>query len=235
MSAARSRAPWPTRPACSKTPTAARCSSTKSPTCRRAGRPSCSACCSSRKCGASARPSAARWTCGWWRPPTATCALEAAAGALPAGPAVPDRRHPHPDSGAARAPRGHRRSWRSTSGAHRPRASNAPPTLTHALLAELTRYHWPGNVRELQNVIAALAVAAPARGLVRPVAAAAGDHRRRQRHVAAPVGSACPVRAALRRGRARARVGQPHARGRGTGTLAAGPAEDDGAARPRGA
>jgi DNA-binding NtrC family response regulator/tetratricopeptide (TPR) repeat protein len=41
-------------------------------------------------------------------------------------------------------------------------------TLTHALLAELTRYHWPGNVRELQNVMAALAVAAPARGLVRP-------------------------------------------------------------------
>ena len=41
-------------------------------------------------------------------------------------------------------------------------------TLTHALLSELARYHWPGNVRELQNVIAALAVAAPARGLVRP-------------------------------------------------------------------
>ena len=40
-------------------------------------------------------------------------------------------------------------------------------TLTHALLAELARYHWPGNVRELQNVIAALAVAAPARGHVR--------------------------------------------------------------------
>ncbi|MBI2829387.1 MAG: sigma 54-interacting transcriptional regulator [Acidobacteria bacterium] len=41
-------------------------------------------------------------------------------------------------------------------------------TLTHALLAELARYHWPGNVRELQNVMAALAVAAPARGRVRP-------------------------------------------------------------------
>jgi len=41
-------------------------------------------------------------------------------------------------------------------------------TLTHTLLAELSRYHWPGNVRELQNVIAALAVAAPARGFVRP-------------------------------------------------------------------
>jgi transcriptional regulator with PAS, ATPase and Fis domain len=40
-------------------------------------------------------------------------------------------------------------------------------TLTHVLLGELARYHWPGNVRELQNVIAALAVAAPARGGVR--------------------------------------------------------------------
>jgi transcriptional regulator with PAS, ATPase and Fis domain len=38
--------------------------------------------------------------------------------------------------------------------------------LTHGVLAELSRYHWPGNVRELQNVIAALAVAAPSRGRV---------------------------------------------------------------------
>ena len=38
--------------------------------------------------------------------------------------------------------------------------------LTHEVLAELSRYHWPGNVRELQNVMAALAVAAPARGRV---------------------------------------------------------------------
>ena len=38
--------------------------------------------------------------------------------------------------------------------------------LTHAVLAALSRYHWPGNVRELQNVMAALAVAAPARGRV---------------------------------------------------------------------
>ena len=35
------------------------------------------------------------------------------------------------------------------------------------MLTELTRYHWPGNVRELQNVMAALAVAAPSRGRVR--------------------------------------------------------------------
>ena len=40
-------------------------------------------------------------------------------------------------------------------------------TLTHGLLSDLARYHWPGNVRELQNVMAALAVAAPARGTVR--------------------------------------------------------------------
>jgi len=35
-----------------------------------------------------------------------------------------------------------------------------------AVLAALARYDWPGNVRELQNVIAALAVAAPRRGVV---------------------------------------------------------------------
>jgi DNA-binding NtrC family response regulator len=40
--------------------------------------------------------------------------------------------------------------------------------LSHGVIAELARYHWPGNVRELQNVMAALAVAAPARGFVRP-------------------------------------------------------------------
>jgi DNA-binding NtrC family response regulator len=39
--------------------------------------------------------------------------------------------------------------------------------LTHAVLSALARYHWPGNVRELQNVLAGLAVAAPARGQVK--------------------------------------------------------------------
>jgi DNA-binding NtrC family response regulator len=41
-------------------------------------------------------------------------------------------------------------------------------TVGHSVLAALSRYHWPGNVRELQNVIAALAVAAPVRGTLRP-------------------------------------------------------------------
>jgi two-component system response regulator HydG len=39
--------------------------------------------------------------------------------------------------------------------------------LSPGVLTELARYQWPGNVRELQNVIASLAVAAPARGRVR--------------------------------------------------------------------
>ena len=39
--------------------------------------------------------------------------------------------------------------------------------LTHGVLTALARYHWPGNVRELQNVLAAVAVAAPARGQVK--------------------------------------------------------------------
>jgi DNA-binding NtrC family response regulator len=41
-------------------------------------------------------------------------------------------------------------------------------TLSHGVCAALAQYHWPGNVRELQNVMAALAVAAPARGPVKP-------------------------------------------------------------------
>jgi DNA-binding NtrC family response regulator len=41
-------------------------------------------------------------------------------------------------------------------------------TLTRGALSHLARYAWPGNVRELQSVVAALAVAAPARGSVTP-------------------------------------------------------------------
>ena len=52
--------------------------------------------------------------------------------------------------------------WRSVA----PRVGTTA-TLTHPVLTALTRYHWPGNVRELQNVMAALAVAAPARGHVK--------------------------------------------------------------------
>ena len=41
-------------------------------------------------------------------------------------------------------------------------------TLGAAAIAVLARYAWPGNVRELQNVLAALAVRSPKRGVVPP-------------------------------------------------------------------
>src|SRR5207245_1886468 len=43
-------------------------------------------------------------------------------------------------------------------------------TLSAATLAALARYDWPGNVRELQNVLAALVVRTPKRGVVPPTA-----------------------------------------------------------------
>src|SRR5205814_5295260 len=43
-------------------------------------------------------------------------------------------------------------------------------TLSVATIAALARYDWPGNVRELQNVLAALAVRTPRRGVVPPTA-----------------------------------------------------------------
>jgi DNA-binding NtrC family response regulator/tetratricopeptide (TPR) repeat protein len=48
------------------------------------------------------------------------------------------------------------------------RRTGSRATLTPEILATLSRYDWPGNVRELQNVMAALAVQAPARGRVEP-------------------------------------------------------------------
>jgi transcriptional regulator with PAS, ATPase and Fis domain len=42
--------------------------------------------------------------------------------------------------------------------------------LSDATLAALARYDWPGNVRELQNVLAALVVGSPKRGVVGPSA-----------------------------------------------------------------
>ncbi len=47
---------------------------------------------------------------------------------------------------------------------------NSRATLSAATIAALARYDWPGNVRELQNVLAALAVRSPKRGVVPPTA-----------------------------------------------------------------
>lgn len=55
--------------------------------------------------------------------------------------------------------------WEQAVARSRSRATIDPETL-----AALARYDWPGNVRELQNVIARLAVQAPARGRLDPAA-----------------------------------------------------------------
>jgi transcriptional regulator with PAS, ATPase and Fis domain len=76
-------------------------------------------------------------------------------------------------------------------------------TLGDDVLRALAAYAWPGNVRELQNVTAALAVAAPARGRVPPslLPARIRDPQARPPTLAA-VRAACErhaVRAALAR------------------------------------
>ncbi len=50
--------------------------------------------------------------------------------------------------------------------------------LAPSLLAALAAHDWPGNARELQNAVAAIAVTAPARGLVRADDVSAGLARR---------------------------------------------------------
>ncbi len=55
--------------------------------------------------------------------------------------------------------------WREATGRIGSRAA-----LGAAASAALARYDWPGNVRELQNVLAALAVRSPKRGVVPPTA-----------------------------------------------------------------
>jgi two-component system NtrC family response regulator len=77
--------------------------------------------------------------------------------------------------------------------------------LSDGVLRALTSYAWPGNVRELQNVMAALAVAAPSRGRVPPSQLPV---RIREPHLAHPtlavVRTACE-RDAVRNALARAR------------------------------
>src|SRR6185295_14268582 len=50
------------------------------------------------------------------------------------------------------------------------RRTGSHAVLAAATRAALARYDWPGNIRELQNVLAALAVRSPKRGVVPPTA-----------------------------------------------------------------
>ncbi len=66
------------------------------------------------------------------------------------------------------------RFWRDAA-----RRIGSHATLAAATVAALARYDWPGNVRELQNVLAALAVRTPKRGVIAPTALPPqfGNHR----------------------------------------------------------
>ena len=156
---------WPNAPACSRRRTAARCFSTRLASCRRGRRPSC--CARSRKAssGASARTSRARSMCAWWRRQTGICA----GGRRPGASAldllyrldvvrITVRRCA---IAAKTSP-----CSSSTSGRGAARSARTRPCLA---TWGARRYDWPGNVRELQNVLAALAVRSPRRGVVRPV------------------------------------------------------------------
>ena len=104
-------------------------------------------------------------------------------------------------------------------------------TLGAATIAALARYDWPGNVRELQNVLAALAVRSPRRGVIPPSAlpapfavAPAGGR------VAARRGAA-HVRRAVRAGRAGADRRPSRTRRRRAGRDAPGTDQADDAPR----
>ena len=71
---ARSPAPMPAPPAASSRPRAARCSSTRSATCRWRRRPACCACCSRASTPRSAAAPRSRPTCASSPPPTRICA-----------------------------------------------------------------------------------------------------------------------------------------------------------------
>jgi transcriptional regulator with GAF, ATPase, and Fis domain len=75
-------------------------------------------------------------------------------------------------------------------------------TLGAATIAALARYEWPGNVRELQNVLAALAVRSPRRGVIPPSALPAPFAVAPARGRFAARGGAARVRRAVRAGRA---------------------------------
>ena len=102
------------------------------------------------------------------------------------------------------AARRHRACSPNISGAMRRRASAAARRCRSPTLAHLARYDWPGNVRELQNVLAALAVRRPRRGVVPPSAlppnltASSAEHAWRSTRPGAPSRTQF-VRAALAR------------------------------------
>ena len=154
--------------------------------------------------------------------------------ALPSGSAVSPRRHSHQRAAASRARRGHSaarrallaavgRAHRQQSGARARRAVGA-----------LARYDWPGNVRELQNVLTALVVAVPPRGVVGASELPAAIARAAQTDVARIAGErTAQIRGAVRARRACARGRPSRADGRSAWLEPTGACEIDAAPSSR--
>ena len=141
--------------AASSAPAAARCSSTRSATCRWRCRPSSCASCRSARSSAWAATTAHRpWTCASWRPPTATCARPS--------PTARFREDLYyrlavvtlQPAAAARARRRHGPAGPATSWPTRPRARPAAiRAIAEEVFGALRLHPWPGNVRQLRNAM----------------------------------------------------------------------------------
>ena len=156
--AARSPAPPPTAPACSSWPTRARCSSTRSATCRSSSRPSCSGCWRRARSGGSAAASRKKVDV---RVIAATAKpLEQAVerGRVPRRPLLPAQRGPAPPAAAARAAGGHPGAARPLRAAGRAAAGPSGEHHRRRRSTALTHHGWPGNVRELRNAVERAAV-----------------------------------------------------------------------------
>ena len=189
---------------------AARCSSTKSATCRWRRRPGCCACCSraNTRRSAGARPS--RTNVRIVAATNKDLRILDPAGPVPRGPVLPPQRRADAPAAAARAHRGHPDLVRHF---FKLAATEGLPLkhLDDGALDRLKRYRWPGNIRELENLMRRLAALypqerSPSAGRIgaRFDAAPASisvrwrrPHRGLRRHAGEPDGATCPCRSSV--------------------------------------
>ena len=143
----------------------ARCSSTRSATCRWTSSRSCCGFSSRARSCRSARRGRIRWTCACWPPPTPTSNSASAEGRFREDLYYRLSVIRHARAAAARAPRRDPAPHAASSCARRCDELNKPDVeLSPAVLDLFAQYMWPGNVRQLRNEIKrAVALSRPAR------------------------------------------------------------------------